>query len=112
MEDPETGADVGQAGAFSWHDPVPSELFTSFEKAKSQGKYDDVVGGYYFFDAEENIFWSWDAPGAIMKKVSAVVREKKLGGVFAWGLGEDADEFVHLKALTEGVRVNLLNGGK
>jgi hypothetical protein len=25
MEDPETGADLGQAGGFSWHDSVPTE---------------------------------------------------------------------------------------
>ncbi len=28
------------------------------------------------------------------------MEEKKLGGAFAWGLGEDADDFVHLRALT------------
>ena len=104
MEDPDTGADLGQAGAFSWHDTVPSELSTSFEKAKSQGKYDDVGGGYYFFDADEDIFWSWDTPGAIKRKILVVLRGKKLGGVFAWGLGEDANEFVHFKALIEGIK--------
>lgn len=98
MEDPSTGADLGQAGAFSWHDQVPSELTTSFERAKLSGEYDAVQGGYYFWDSEENIFWSWDTPEAIQKKFPAIVDEKQLGGVFAWGLGEDAPDFSHLKA--------------
>lgn len=28
------------------------------------------------------------------------MEKKDLGGAFAWGLGEDADDFTHLKALT------------
>jgi GH18 family chitinase len=98
MEDPSTGADLGRAGAFSWHDQVPSELAASFEKAKVGGEYDIIGGGYYFWDSDENIFWSWDTPEAIQKKFPAIVDEKHLGGVFAWGLGEDAPEFAHLKA--------------
>jgi hypothetical protein len=27
----------------------------------------------------------------------------KLGGVFAWGLGEDAPDFTHLRAVNEGL---------
>ncbi|KAL2817295.1 glycoside hydrolase superfamily [Aspergillus cavernicola] len=98
MEDPSTGADLGQAGAFSWHDEVPSELAASFARAKSSGEYDTVGGGYYFWDLEERIFWSWDTPEAIQKKFPAIMDEKQLGGVFAWGLGEDAPEFAHLQA--------------
>ncbi|KAL3471354.1 glycoside hydrolase superfamily [Aspergillus californicus] len=97
MEDPSTGADLGQAGAFSWHDQVPSELAASFERAKSRGEYDMIGGGYYFWDSEENIFWSWDTPEAIQKKFPAIIDEKQLGGVFAWGLGEDSPDFTHLK---------------
>ncbi|KAL5001998.1 glycoside hydrolase superfamily [Aspergillus recurvatus] len=104
MEDPDTGADLGQAGAFSWNDPVPKELAASFAKAKSGGEYDTVGGGYYFWDSEESIFWSWDTADAIGRKFPAVVEEKKLGGVFAWGLGEDAPDFAHLKATVAGLR--------
>ncbi|KAL2009863.1 hypothetical protein VTN00DRAFT_5670 [Thermoascus crustaceus] len=104
MEDPSTGADLGHAGAFSWHDPVPSELSTSFEKALSEGKYDSEGGGHYFWDPEENIFWSWDTPEAIRRKFPAIMATKDLGGVFAWGLGEDAPGWTHLKALTAGMR--------
>jgi GH18 family chitinase len=100
MEDPLTGADLGQAGAFSWHDPVPSELSASYEKAMAHGKYDSEHGGHYYWDSDEDIWWSWDTPEAIAKKFPAIVEQKILGGAFAWGLGEDADGFTHLKALT------------
>lgn len=98
MEDPSTGTDLGQAGAFSWHDQVPLELAISFKKAKLGGKYDIVGGGYYFWDSEESIFWSWDTPKAIQRKFPMIVDKNQLGGVFAWGLGEDAPDFLHLKA--------------
>ncbi len=104
MEDPATGADLGQSGAFAWCDEVPSLLVPSFNRAMELGRYDDRHKGHYFLDETENIFWSWDTPEALRKKFPAIVQRKKLGGVFAWGLGEDAPEWNHLKALTAGVR--------
>lgn len=104
MEDPTTGADLGQAGAFSWHDPVPSDLKDSFDQALGNGRYDSTGGGHYFWDKTENIFWTWDTPHAIAEKVPSIVVRKQLGGVFAWGLGEDAPEFKNLQALTTGYK--------
>ena len=104
MEDPLTGADLGQAGAFSWHDPVPTDLSASYERAMAFGKYDNEHGGHYYWDADEDLWWSWDTPEAIAKKFPAIMEEKSLGGVFAWGLGEDADGFTHLRALTAEVK--------
>lgn len=101
MEDPETGADLGKAGAFSWHDPVPKEVSASYERAMAHGKYDKKFGGHYYWDPEENIWWSWDTPEVIAKKFPAIMEKRNLGGAFAWGLGEDADDFVHLKALNK-----------
>lgn len=100
MEDPMTGADLGQAGAFSWHDPVPSELSASFKNAMAHGKYDTDGGGHYHWDPQENIWWSWDTPDAIAKKFPAIMEKTRLGGAFAWGLGEDAEDFAHFKTLT------------
>ncbi|KAI0011879.1 glycoside hydrolase family 18 protein [Xylariaceae sp. FL0662B] len=110
MEDPETGADLGRAGGFSWHDAVPGEVRESFHKALEWGRYDEVGGGYWFWDAEEALWWTFDTPEAIFKKFPLVVQEEKLGGVFAWGVGEDAPDWVHLKALNAGVQMmmNLL----
>jgi GH18 family chitinase len=98
MEDPKSGADLGKAGAFSWHDEVPADLSTSFKNALAHGVYDEDGGGHYYWDESERLFWSWETPDAIRKKVSAIVEGQKLGGVFAWGLGEDAPKFRHLKA--------------
>ena len=103
MEDPLTGADLGHGCGFSWHDAVPQDRLASDRKAMAHGKYDSEHGGHYYWDAEENLWWTWDTPDAIAKKFPAIVETKKLGGVFAWGLGEDADDFVHLKALTTSV---------
>ena len=100
MEDPITGDDLGQAGAFSWHDKVPSELEKSFTKALRRAKYDKKHGGNYYWDSDENIWWSWDTPEVVSKKFPQIVEPKGLGGVFAWGLGEDAPRYPHLRALT------------
>ncbi|PCH06613.1 Chitinase II [Penicillium occitanis (nom. inval.)] len=68
LEDPVTGADLGLSGSFSWHDPVPPELAASFNKAMMRGSYDSHGGGQFFWDQEENIFWTWDTPDAIRRK--------------------------------------------
>lgn len=104
MEDPTTGADLGQAGAFSWNDQVPQNLEASLKLALNNAKYDSEQGGSYFWDKNENIWWSWDTPEAIQKKIPLIVEKMGLGGVFAWGLGEDAPNWAHLKALTSAVQ--------
>ena len=111
MEDPVTGADLGKAGAFSWHDAVPEELTVSYQRAMEYGRYDVEAGGHYYWDSAENLWWSWDTVRAIARKFPAVVEKKGLGGVFAWGLGEDADTFAHLKAVTAGME-KLRGGGR
>lgn len=104
MEDPTTGADLGNAGAFSWHDVVPTELLESFLKALTDGVYDAEGGGHYYWDENERLFWSWDTPAAIASKMEVLMHEKKMGGVFAWGLGEDAPQFRHLEAANKGLK--------
>lgn len=104
MEDPDTGSDLGKTGGFSWHDAVPEEVRTSFAKALEDGKYDTGLGGYYYFDEDEDLWWTFDTPAAILNKFPSIVEPRNLGGVFAWGLGEDAPKFHHLRALNQGVR--------
>ncbi|KLU88694.1 chitinase 1 [Magnaporthiopsis poae ATCC 64411] len=107
LEDPKTGADLGRAGAFSWHDPVPSAVSSSFENALANGTYDESGGGYYYWDAKQDLWWTFDTADAIKSKLPAIVGRRNLGGVFAWGLGEDAPEFKHLQAVSDGLE-NLL----
>ena len=102
LEDPVTGGDMGRAGQFAWCDDIPVELEISFRKAVRGSVYDSEGGGNYFFDVEENLFWSWDTPDVILRKIPRIMEERGLGGVFAWGLGEDGEEWKHLEALNEG----------
>ena len=67
MEDPSTGADLGGSGGFSWHDSIPSELSASFGRALAEGRYDSEGGGHFHWDAEENIWWTWDNPDAMAR---------------------------------------------
>ncbi|KAL6712260.1 hypothetical protein ACN47E_000137 [Coniothyrium glycines] len=102
MEDPQTGADLGQTGGFAWHDDVPAEVTDSFQRALTQGSYDSEGGGYYYLDPEQHLWWTFDTPDAVSRKFPAIVKNRGLRGVFAWGLGEDAPKFEHLAALTKG----------
>ncbi|GKU00281.1 extracellular chitinase [Fusarium langsethiae] len=103
LEDPETGADLGKTGGFSWHDEVPKDAAQSFSRARSDGKY-DVDGSYYYWDEQELRWWSFDTKRSIQTKFERIVPQLKLGGVFAWGIGEDAPDFEHFLATAEEVR--------
>lgn len=103
LEDPGTGADTGKCGSFSWHDIPPKELEESFARAQVRGFY-DVDGSFYHWDRDERRWWSFDTPDSIDTKFDYIVQPLHLGGVFAWGLGEDAPDFEHLQATVEQVR--------
>jgi GH18 family chitinase len=79
MEDPETGADLGRAGAFAWADDVPADVKTSFQKSLLHGEYDSIGGGHYYWDAEEALWWSFETPESLTDKFS-LVAERRLGG--------------------------------
>lgn len=98
MEDPVTGADLGGTGAILWIDSPAPCLAASLERAVREGRYDDHHKGHYY-----NPFWTWEDPGAIVRKYSMVVKLRNLGGVFAWDLGGDAKDWSHLKALNSAV---------
>ncbi|KAI0599113.1 glycoside hydrolase superfamily [Biscogniauxia sp. FL1348] len=104
LEDPDTGADLGKGGGFSWHDEVPREVEASFARALADGRYDEEGGGYWYWDREEAIWWTFDTPDAVARKFPRIMEARKLGGVFAWGLGEDAPEWRHLRALNAAVQ--------
>ncbi len=103
LEDPSTGTDLGRTGGFSWHDSVPMDVADSFTRALDRGTYDDQEGAYYFWDEEEDLWWTFDTPDAIDRKMSSVLSKTRVGGFFAWGLGEDAPMFEHLRALNDAI---------
>ncbi|KAJ9150210.1 Chitinase 1 [Pleurostoma richardsiae] len=105
LEDPETGVDLGRTGGFSWHDRVPDEVAGSFARAQQFGSYDTKQGGWYFWDDKEDIWWTYDTEYAIIRKFPLLVQKMQLGGVFAWGLGEDGNLFRHLQAVRHGLTV-------
>ncbi|PMB65707.1 Chitinase 1 [Beauveria bassiana] len=103
LENPETGDDLGKIGAFSWHDTVPDELSESFSKALDYGQYFED-GSYGYWDQHEHCWWTFDTPAVIERKMDELVGSMGLGGVFAWGLGEDAPAFSRLAATVQGIR--------
>lgn len=103
LEDPKTGADLGRTAGFSWHDETPEELVDSFARAQTDGMYFED-GSFGYWDAVEKRWWSFDTARSIERKFPSVIEPLKLGGVFAWGVGEDAPKFGHLKATVDGVK--------
>ncbi|KAM5350611.1 hypothetical protein ACJ41O_007116 [Fusarium nematophilum] len=102
LEDPKTGADLGKTGGFSWHDETPEDVVGSFARAQAEGRYDED-GSYYYWDPQELRWWSFDTAQSIQRKFVDVVPQLNVGGVFAWGLGEDAPNFEHFKTTAEEV---------
>ncbi|KAJ6782108.1 hypothetical protein PWT90_08397 [Aphanocladium album] len=113
LEDPDSGNDLGRTAAFSWHDNVPSELSASFSRALNRGRYFED-GSYGYWDEQEHRWWSFDTPDVIARKMKELVGSMGLGGVFAWGLGEDATDFARLAATVDGIRAlhNSRDAGK
>ncbi|KAJ5565851.1 hypothetical protein N7535_007489 [Penicillium sp. DV-2018c] len=93
-----------QAGCLSaYGDCKGISITDSWRKAQKDGMTDDKGGGQYYFDKENNLFWTWDTPEMIDRKFKEIVAEKKLGGVMAWSLGEDTYKFEHLQAMQKGL---------
>lgn len=116
MENPDTGVDLRQSGAFAWADQIPdkpAELSESWQAAKEQPKQDPNDGSYYYWDQATDIWWTFDTAKAVTNKFKTVLKEKNLGGVFAWELGGDGPDFSRWEALNKGVNcVNARNAAK
>lgn len=94
-----------QAGCLSDYGTCKGlSIIDSWRRAEKDGQLDEQAGGQYYFDDEEDLFWTWDTPDMIARKFKDVVDEEKLGGVMAWSLGEDTLQFAHVKAMQEGVQ--------
>lgn len=73
-----------------------------FQRAMRVGVTDGEMGGQYYFDRENNMFWSWDTVELMERKVREIVHARGLGGVFAWSGGQDSQDWSHLLALGRG----------
>ncbi|KAI0150241.1 glycoside hydrolase family 18 protein [Xylariaceae sp. FL1272] len=93
LED-EYGNDTLRSGAITFFDGV---------SVLANGQADNTQGGEWYFEADGSKFWTWDTPEFIAQKFDKIVKAKKLGGVFAWSLGEDHADFSYTKAIQLGL---------
>lgn len=75
-----------------------------FKTAMANGVTDEDAGGEYYYDKENNVFWTWDTAELIERKFEEIVKVKGLGGVMAWSAGEDSRDWSHMLALQKGVK--------
>ncbi|CAI6340809.1 unnamed protein product [Periconia digitata] len=85
-----------------------ADIAGSWQNAASNGVTDTEAGGQYYFDAANKLFWTWDTKELIARKFQDVVAKYGLGGVMAWSLGEDSNDWSHIRAMTEGLKT--ING--
>jgi len=77
------------------------DIAGSWQKALVEGTPDEEEGGQYYFDAENNLFWTWDTLDIIDRKYTEIVEDLGVGGVMAWSLGEDSYDWSHVKRLAQ-----------
>lgn len=76
----------------------------AWQTAVANSITDEEAGGEYYWDADKNLFWTWDTPEMINRKFTEIVAELGLGGVFAWSLGQDSYDWEHIVAIRDGVK--------
>ncbi|KAK8049266.1 glycosyl hydrolase family 18 [Apiospora phragmitis] len=79
------------------------QIGASFVSALKESKTDEVLGGQWWWDASNELFWTLDTVPLMQRKFKEIVAARGLGGIFAWSLGEDSYDWSHLKAMREGV---------
>ncbi|KAK7989499.1 hypothetical protein PG990_006366 [Apiospora arundinis] len=80
------------------------QIGASFVSALKESKTDEVLGGQWWWDASNELFWTFDTVPLMQRKFKEIVAARGLGGIFAWSLGEDSYDWSHLKAMREGVK--------
>lgn len=95
------GSDPLVSGAVTFE---ASTYAGKLEHAVANGIADEEQGGQWWWDADEEVYWTWDTADLIARKFSEIVVPKKLGGVFAWSLAQDSYDWSRFKALQAGVK--------
>ncbi|CAJ2506785.1 Uu.00g079710.m01.CDS01 [Anthostomella pinea] len=81
-----------------------ADIQTSYQTAMERGVLDQREGGMWYWDAEANLFWTWDTVELMQRKFVEIVAPLGLGGVMAWSLGEDSADWSHILAVSQAVR--------
>lgn len=101
LED-ENGVDTQKSRAMTFE----REFFSKpeFAKALGSGHLDAERGGQWYWDPQTNKFWTWDTPELVTRKFDEIVKPMHLGGVFAWSMAEDSNDWSLFKAMQAGVK--------
>lgn len=83
-----------------------ADVAGSWQNAAKNGVTDEKAGGQYYYDAANSLFWTWDTPDLITRKFNDIVRKYNLGGVMAWSLGEDSNDWSHIKRMADELAKN------
>jgi chitinase len=78
-----------------------ADVAGSWQNAAKNGVTDEQAGGQYYYDPANSLFWTWDTPDLITRKFNDIVRKYNLGGVMAWSLGEDSNDWSHVKRMAD-----------
>lgn len=78
-----------------------ADVAGSWQNAAKNGVTDEQAGGQYYYDPANSLFWTWDTPDLISRKFDNIVRKYNLGGVMAWSLGEDSNDWSHVKRMAD-----------
>lgn len=68
------------------------------------GITDEVAGAQYYYERKESIFWTWDTAKLMDRKFTDIVESRKLGGVFAWSIGQDSYDYSRILALQKNMK--------
>lgn len=77
---------------------------TLFQRAMKNGITDEVAGAQYYYERKESIFWTWDTAKLMDRKFTDIVESRKLGGVFAWSIGQDSYDYSRILALQKNMK--------
>ena len=80
------------------------DITASFLKAMDQSRTDEALGAEWYWDASTRIFWSWDTPELIAKKIDLMAASRGVKSVMAWSIGGDTNDWSHLKAMQAGFK--------
>ncbi|KAI1465263.1 carbohydrate-binding module family 18 protein [Daldinia caldariorum] len=81
------------------------DIVAAFGKALANGQEDKEEGAMWYWDAEHNLFWTWDSTPLMIQKVREIVVPEKLGGLMAWSLGEDSGDWTRVTSLATAAKV-------